>query len=614
MLTGTGKLRALAFAALIAGAAAPLSAAFSISASVDKTVVAINDSLQLEITIKSDSRSIPDPDIPEIKGFEIYSSGKSSNISFINGKFSSSVVFSYTLVPRFIGKFKIPPVIVYSGGKRHMTEEIEIEVVKSFAQTPRTRKTQTARPSVASPGSGAGKALFMTAETDKKTAFKGEQVTLTVRFFTAVPLVSNPEYNAPELTGFISEDLPPVRNGETVIDGRPYYYNEIKTALFPLEQGTATIGKASVKAMVQTGLDFIDPFSSKFFQRFFSGAGFGGGKLKVLETNPIKIKVLDLPGEPPPSFSGAVGEYEVRVKLDKNRVKRGDTLNFSVIVEGKGNLDSISRPEFPELPDFKIYDITTSASLNKKNDAVGGKKIFNAIMMPRKPGDYVFPPVTFSFFNPSTGKYREIRTGNLRLKVLENKERAESGVYFPGKNIAVNPGGGDIQYIFEKTETPPHFKISRKIVSLGELNLFFLLLAVLGAAFSWARELHLRNPAKIRKNLAHRKASETLKRARKKAGENQCAEASGLMYSALNNYLADKLGMSPNAVNLKKCAQTIKERHRGVSDIRLSELKNLWHKVETLRFSGGAAEAKRVEETLKECETTLENLEKEFKK
>ena len=235
--------------ALCACVLAPLSlhAAFSISAETDKKTVEINDNLYLTITVSGDSASVPEPSLPQMNNFNVYSSGRSQNISIINGKIFTSVAFTYILTPRFIGKQTIPPISVFNGREKHLTPEIAVEVVKAAAQAqapqPQAQQgssgRQGARPQSAKaqrqPTSD--EMLFMTAEPDKKTAYPNEQVNLTVRFYTAVPLTSNPQYIPPTFKNLISEDLPPVKNGESIIKGVRYNYSEIKTALFGVETG-----------------------------------------------------------------------------------------------------------------------------------------------------------------------------------------------------------------------------------------------------------------------------------------------------------------------------------------------------------------------------------------
>jgi len=591
-------------------------AAFSISANVDKTTVRINDSLQLEVRVQSGSPNVPEPHIPQINGFEIYSSGRSQNISFINGRFSSSITFTYNLVPRFLGKIKIPPITVRYKGRIYSTQEIEINVVKgAISQTQsqkQRRRISQGTPKIAAEREKAGP-VFLTAETDKKSAYVNEQITLTVRFFTAVPLVSNPEYNSPPLKGFISEDLPPVRNGQTSINGKPYYYNEIKTALFPLESGYGEIGKARVKAVLQTGLA-LDVFDPNFFQRFFSGAGLGGGKLKILESAPLKIKIKPLPSNAPPSFTGAVGEYKIYSKLDRDSVHEGETINFSVIIEGKGNLKAVSAPKMPSMPAFKVYDVMSSLSVNKRNDIISGRKSFIAVMLAKKKGEYTLPPVKFAFFNPGLKKYVSVQTKPHKLKVLHNPNPLSSSPGYYPRTEDINPRINDIQYIFENLKMPFHLKAARKISSLNSVNFVFLLFVAFCGLYSHLRNVYARDPRKIKMKQACKKAKERLKKAEKLAEKEKLQEAISEIYDMLNDYISDKLGLSASSFTLKKIINLVKETKPYFSDRVLAEFRNLWNEIETSKFAGGSLSRESLRTFADRSISILQKMEEEFEK
>ncbi|MEA3307486.1 MAG: BatD family protein, partial [Elusimicrobiota bacterium] len=288
-----------------------------ISATVNKETVAINKNLQLTIAIQSTS-NIDAPTIPKMKDFDIYSSGQNRKMSWVNGKTSYYVQFSYTLTPKKIGKAQIPSIIIFEGNKKRFTSPINIQVIKPNAPTD---------PVLPSPNSNVGmidsdtgqepyqKAapkiddlVFLTAKTNKKTAYINEQINVNLKFYTAIPLINNPHYTPPKLEGFISEDLPPVRNGRVNLKGRIYYYNEIKSALFAIDAGAAIINPATIDALIQTS-NPNDLSSSGFFQSFFSGRR---GEKKRVKSKKIKIKILPLPEKgKPASFNGAVGEYKI---------------------------------------------------------------------------------------------------------------------------------------------------------------------------------------------------------------------------------------------------------------------------------------------------------------
>ena len=89
----------------------------TISADTDSQEVALDGQVTLTITVSGNASNIPKPDIPELKGFTAYSSGRSQNLSIINGQVSSSVAFTYILVPNNIGEYSLGPFSLDYKGK-----------------------------------------------------------------------------------------------------------------------------------------------------------------------------------------------------------------------------------------------------------------------------------------------------------------------------------------------------------------------------------------------------------------------------------------------------------------------------------------------------------------
>ncbi len=62
----------------------PAAATLSITAETDRTSVEINGNLYLTLQVAGDSATVPEPKIPNMQNFNIYSSGRSQSISIIN--------------------------------------------------------------------------------------------------------------------------------------------------------------------------------------------------------------------------------------------------------------------------------------------------------------------------------------------------------------------------------------------------------------------------------------------------------------------------------------------------------------------------------------------------
>lgn len=116
----------------------------SIKAEVDKTSLAIGETLNYKITINYMGKEQANPQIPKFEGFNVISSMQSSNMSFVKNNIQGNIVYIFILAPLDIGKFKIEPSVIKIGNKTYFTDTFEIEVTPGKAR-PKTPLEQ--RPS-----------------------------------------------------------------------------------------------------------------------------------------------------------------------------------------------------------------------------------------------------------------------------------------------------------------------------------------------------------------------------------------------------------------------------------------------------------------------------------
>ncbi len=105
----------------------------SIKAEVDKTSMTTDEALTYKLTINSSERNTPLPQIPKFEGFAVVSQAQSSNIAFVKGGIKTVIVYTFILVAKDIGKFKIEPGTIKINNKTYPSEAFEIEVTQGKA-------------------------------------------------------------------------------------------------------------------------------------------------------------------------------------------------------------------------------------------------------------------------------------------------------------------------------------------------------------------------------------------------------------------------------------------------------------------------------------------------
>lgn len=431
------------------GARAARAADLTVEATVDRTSVPLDGQLVYTVAVSGGLRSVPDPDLPDLsKDFTVYRGGSSHNFSFVNGQISNTSSISFILVPKHQGVVTIGRALVKANNATYQSQPITVTVTApqggggSAGSGGGGARGTGNGPAPGEDRRGGDREVFITTSVDKREAHIQEQVTLTFRFYQHVNLLESPNYTAPTTTGFWSEDLPPQRTFNEVINGRRYFVTEVKTALFGTAPGKFTIGPAQLDCVVPaaTTFDQNDPFS-------LFGRPMMDGRRMSLKSDPISLTIKSLPPAAPPEFTGAVGGYKVTARLDKSTVPQGEPLTLLLDVSGAGNIKSVSDPAWPAMRDFKVYDSTSSSDVSKEGGVVRGKKSWQQILVPLKAGDLTVAPVRFAYFDPRSDRYEILETSPLNVRVTPAATPAGGGVGTPATRGAIEVVGQDIRFI-----------------------------------------------------------------------------------------------------------------------------------------------------------------------
>jgi len=384
-----------------------------VSASVSKRSVQVGEEVRLSIRVTGQSMNLQAPRLAQLDGFETYYTGRASHISVVNGVTSANVEFSYTLIPQRAGRFTLSPVEVQAGQTTLRTEPLEIEVTGGQSQVPSTQAapqrvaTQPSRPApVAQPADqnqtyavspGTDDNIFVQAWVDRKTLYQNEQMLLTYSLYTRYDTRYEGFEKEPETSGFWIEEFPMDRDvpRETVrMNGKRYVKADVKKlALFPTAPGNYTIQPGSLKVSIreeQQGSNAFDEFFSDSF--FTGGAFFARRQNRLLSPPSIQLVVKPLPENgKPATFQGAVGSFRLSATLDRDKVKQNEPVTLKMVIEGEGNIETITRPKVPTLTGFKTYDGDTNSKLFQTENVIGGTKSFEVVFYSQGGGEVLYP-------------------------------------------------------------------------------------------------------------------------------------------------------------------------------------------------------------------------------
>lgn len=585
-------------------------AAVNISASVDRTQVALEESLTYSLEITGDVKSLPDPVLPALADFDVYSSGRTQSYNWVNGQESSSVTVNYIMVPKKTGPLTIGPASLTIDGHVYRTNPITITVSSPTPSPPPTQQQQDRTVPDQTAGDRRHR-LYVEAELDRDTIYVNQCATLSFRFYRGERLYASPEYRPPSLTDFWKEDLPPNRKFYRTINNVRYDVTEIKTALFPISAGEKTIDAFTLTAMVADDRrrSQRDPFGM-FNDDFFSI--FRQGKPLTLSTQPSQLAVLPLPSAGrPPEFSGLVGSFDITTQYDNTTVAVNEPITAKVTISGRGNIKSITEPSVVAPDDFRLYNAGSEENISKAGYKVSGSKTFEEVFVPRRAGTYELPGFNLTYFDPDQRQYISRHTPPVSITVT------------PGEGeFSIPPRAADAEDIgylakdirFLKSLDGPLERA--RTVSSHVLLWLFQIVPVIGfgiVMIARRRRDHLESDVAYRRaRYARKSAKKKLANIRKLAA---AADAPGF-YSAVADVLADYFGdrFNCSGKGLTRVNISTTFEQAGLNTGLTEEFISILDRCDQARFAPGSGGAESLLEEYARAKDCLDRLDRAWQK
>lgn len=555
----------------------------SVSAWVDKENLSVDDELTLVVEVKGNlSGTVLMPELPSLPAFNVYS--REVEQASVNG--NNYLVFRYTMLPRFVGNTTIGAVTFQNAGKTYRTRPIAIHIFRSAqdaAQAASKQKT-TARngnkntasfsdnldpdmpaleyglSKMAIEKARQGNPFFLVANTSTDNPYVNENVTLGVRFYYSAPF-AEAHYKTPVVSNFFVESLP-ILQGTQKIDGKIYHYEEQRYLLTPPSTGIATIAASEVTLMKSGTMLSV-------FDRMFGGAAVSKQETVTSPSIHMQVKALPQKGKSN-SFYGAVGTiFSISAEVDRTSVEAGEAISLTVRVVGDGNLKTTRDIKIPNLAGWKIYESAGEAGFTSaQNGPVRGYKTTKAILIPTASGEYQFPALEWSYFNPSDKRYYRISTKPITFTISPSTQKTPSSFNF-GSNSPISSGfetlGKDISYLKTMPLSDNNFLVKAERltfvnwIALG-LAFFSILLSFIG-----------------RVSISKKKAFLTAKASLKKAfSEEQVADT-------ISAYLQQKLAIYTGSLPLKDIKNALIQK--GISPATVESFALLWQRLDAARFA-----------------------------
>lgn len=535
---------------------------------LSKEKLGVNERLRVEFTMNKDGDNFNPPDF---NGFKvIMGPSQSISSSWVNGKRTFSKSYSYILVPINQGKFKIGQATIEISGELYKTLQKQVEVT-SAVDNPNAPKTAD---------DIADENLHLVAEVSKTGPYLNEAVTVIYKLYIS-PSVSVTNYrplDSPKYNNFWSQDIPVTKYNtkNSTYQGKPYRSVVLKrVVLYPQKTGKLNIEPLSLEIYVDVPTNRRDFFGGRIYKQ--------ASKTVSAGRRTLDVRPLPESGKPL-NFSGAVGSFDFSVTTSKTALNASESLQAKVEISGKGNLKLFQLPE-PELPSaLEVYEPEFNESVRTTLTGMEGKVTNSYTIVPSFRGRYPIPSISFSYFNPKTGKYSTLNSEEITINVMEGPTDAAAvaGSISGSTQKLVVPTGKQFHFIKVR---PDLTKIgSNYFFGSGRFYLFLLgplLLIPLAVVSFKRREAIAQDVTGNRIKRANKLARKYLSTAKKELGQKEAFYVA--LEKALHNYLKAKLKIETSEFSKEKIAALLTERH--LDDTVTTSFLQLLQNCEMARYS-----------------------------
>lgn len=587
----------------------------SFSASAPSAVTA-GERFRLTYTLNAQPEQF---DPPSFDGFRVISGpsqSSSTSTQIINNQVTTTVSFSYNYVLQALeeGSFTIPRASVTVDGKNHTSNPVDITVTASTDPSPQTtpQPQQRERQETVQPSE---RDIFVRAVADNTSPYLGEQLIISYRLYTRLPVTNYSIEQLPAFAGVWTENITTGRQprmSTEVIDGIRYNVAEIRrVAVFPQRAGEIRVEPMVVDMAVRLPSERRQRPGS-LFDEFFGGSPFDRYQTvsHTARSNTLTLNVKPLPTDNRPgSFKGMVGSYDMEVSLSHQEISLNDAANMVITVRGTGNLRMAEPPEIQFPKHLEVFDPQISDEIQSSDQGISGSRTFDYVIIPRSGGETDIPAVRLTYFDPVRGEYITRSAGPFTIFVEGDYADRQGGIgqVHDGSYLA-----DDIRFIHTR---PVPLQTAGKVFFRSSSYYILLALPVLLLVLFLV----------TRKKYLHRKADVAGMRTRKarKVARNRLKKAAVLLkqqnreaffdevFAILWGYVSDRLSMPVSALNKKNVADVFHSKNVP-GDLAERFLQGL-ESCEFARFAPGGQDSP-METTYQTALDTIITLEKELRK
>jgi hypothetical protein len=389
----------------------------------------------LEVSYELTDAEIDEFFQPEFKGWQIVSGPNLATSSLtINGQRSSRIAYQFVLKPLSIGMLIVPGGRIKTNGKELSSSPLSIDVggtapgYGGMGQSntgqglPKPGLEESYDAFLLKPGEDASRKiadnLFLKVNVSKTSCYVGEPLVADYLLFSRVSLNASVT-RRPSFNGFAAVDLADAQAQEYTLarmNGKVYrVYLVRRVQLYPLQSGTQSLTPVEIDATVQFRKIPSAGESDAYSQDRYASVPY------TVKSEPVQVEVTELPAQGRPAgYKGLVGRFEIKTRLEQNRIARKQAGKLIVEVSGAGHWAMVVMPKVDWPTGIESFVPTESERIDSQSIPISGTRTYSVAFASNQPGNFSIPPLVIQYFDPWQKAYKTATSQPLEL-VVENR-------------------------------------------------------------------------------------------------------------------------------------------------------------------------------------------------
>ncbi len=532
-------------------------------ATVSKNKLGLNERLRIDFVMNKNGDNFTPPNF---ENFQIIGGpNQSIKTSYLNGEQSFSKTFSYFLKPLKKGKLVIYQATVTIDGQEYKSLPVEVNVTNS----------------VKGANSNSDNEYFdddnieLIASVSKSSPYINEPITIVYKLYYKSPInISNAnESEAPKYKDFFTQNIkiPQLKVNRETYKGQ--IYNVVdwrKVVLYPQRDGNLEISPLSLNLVLDFPTNKRDFFGNIIYDQ----------ASKIITTGSKIITVRKLPDNgKPKNFSGAVGQFEFDIILNKNSLKASESFQAKVKVTGQGNLKLFDLPNLMVPASMELYEPERKENVKTNLSGMSGTIENIYTIVPKYQGKFPIQELEFSYFDPLEKTYKTVKSQKLNIDVFEGPTLSSNS----NENIVLT-----VSESFKFIKKENNFTIINK-EQFSNTSTFYILLSIPLLSllsfiifYSLPKRRELNNYEKIKK--VYKQIKINLNNAEKSIGNKD--KFYDLVEKAIYNCLKARFSIETNKLN----KESIKKQMilDGISVDKIEIILKLVESCERARYSNSS--------------------------